>query len=270
MSGNASIIVKMAVRVTLRCNNHIVIATTLDITVSLIILSPGYDMYLGDQCEIRDCTRPDTCLHGECQLDSTCKCFEGWSGDRCDFNICDMVQCPEFSTCRNSTTEPDGYICECRKGFAQTPFGCMSKCVYPKPHCERGDCSLDYRGEPICRCHGTGYHGAQCNLKDCTDDNGHSEALCQSINVDYKCVTNIHNPDVTACTCKWDKCDCEPGMCSNGGKNSFNLTILIFFSSSVRWPKIRKEIEVSHLREKHVINISRNYRETSPVSHLKI
>ena len=125
VSGSASIIVRMVVLVTLHCNNHIAIVTILGITVGSI---ESYSMshtvwliqYLGDQCEIRDCTRPDTCLHGECQLDSTCKCFEGWSGDRCDFNICDMVQCPEFSTCRNSTTEPDGYICECRKGFAQT------------------------------------------------------------------------------------------------------------------------------------------------------
>ena len=52
-------------------------------------------MFLGGRCEIRDCSRPETCEHGECQLDSTCKCFEGWSGDRCEFNICDMVQCPE-------------------------------------------------------------------------------------------------------------------------------------------------------------------------------
>lgn len=65
-----------------------------------------------------------------------------------------------------------------------------------------------------------GYHGAQCTLKDCTDD-AHSEALCQSINVDYKCVTNIHNPDTTACACKWDECDCQPSMCSNGGKEGF-------------------------------------------------
>ena len=36
VSGSALIIVKMAVRVTLRCKNHIVIATILDITVSSI------------------------------------------------------------------------------------------------------------------------------------------------------------------------------------------------------------------------------------------
>ena len=185
-------------------------------------------------------------MHGECQLDSTCKCFEGWSGDHCDFNICDMVQCPEFSACRNSTTEPDGYICECRKGFYQTPFGCMSKCVYDdyfdvfKPYCERGDCSLNHIGEPFCRCHGTGYHGPQCDLKDCTDD---KHAICESVDVDLKCITNIHNPDMTTCACKWDQCECDSDMCSNGGKDRFNLTASYgkWVTVLVMWNKLKFE-----------------------------
>ena len=72
-----------------------------------------------------------------------------------------------------------------------------------------------------------GYHGAQCTLKDCTDD-GHSEQLCQSINVDYKCVSNIRDPDVTACACKWDQCECTASMCSNGGKDGFYDSIPIW------------------------------------------
>ena len=67
----------------------------------------------------------------------------------------------------------------------------------------------------------------QCTLKDCTDDDGHSEQLCQSIDIDLKCVSNIRDPDVTACACKWDQCECTPSMCSNGGKDGFHDSIKI-------------------------------------------
>ncbi len=67
--------------------------------------------YRGDRCESHICQVQSPCLNGgTCVYDGSCICPDGYTGDVCQVDLCDDVQCQHGGHCVEGQ-------CQCQPGF---------------------------------------------------------------------------------------------------------------------------------------------------------
>ncbi|XP_029640218.1 uncharacterized protein LOC115215177 isoform X1 [Octopus sinensis] len=97
-----------------------------------------------------ECT-PDTCHnHGNCTFDTEscnmeCKCESGYTGKKCNHEMCDAMVCVHGSCKKINNVRSK---CQCDDGWIGETcnIGCTRNCLH-------GECFL-HRGEEICACEG--------------------------------------------------------------------------------------------------------------------
>ncbi|XP_047739334.1 low-density lipoprotein receptor-related protein 1 [Hyalella azteca] len=191
---------------------------------------PGY---YGKFCQSFKCS--DICQQGVCTQsatsNATCVCDGGWTGPRCDVDMCIGGKCTSGGksdheckpACRNNgwcvlASGSGKAFCRCPPGFSGST--CENDACYPnnESFCGlKGSCSLNATGSAVCSCP-AGYTGDRCQHSNC-------DAYCIKGNC------NLQLDGRPACSCFWgyigDRCernvsfatvsDCNGVHCENGG-----------------------------------------------------
>jgi hypothetical protein len=117
--------------------------------------------------ELNECNRNGVCIDGKC------RCFTGYSGNKCD-----QITCNRVNNCSGNGQCKEPNVCECKPEFVglfcETPT-CTSlkKCSY------NGVCNINQ----TCTCY-QGYAGSDCSLFNCSQVNECSNAgVCVAPNV---------------------------------------------------------------------------------------
>lgn len=132
-------------------------------------------------CANHECHNNGTCLVSQ-EGAATCLCRNGFTGDRCELDVCSAVPCQNGGVCRSNNGIA---YCECPPAF--TGLLCESNHsdeVTPtcNPECSNGQCVLK-DGQAQCECR-QGFTGANCNVLDvCLGD-----AACSMFGPSAKCV----------------------------------------------------------------------------------
>ncbi|KAJ8711446.1 hypothetical protein PYW07_008688 [Mythimna separata] len=103
------------------------------------------------------------CLRGNCSFNDdglpTCSCDAGYSGNKCQVNLCHGY-CPNNGSCSlNEKNEP---ICQYKGQFEGDRYE-VSPCMN---YCFQGNCSVNDDGLPHCSCN-AGYSGDRCEVNAC-------------------------------------------------------------------------------------------------------
>ncbi|CAJ0958331.1 unnamed protein product, partial [Mesorhabditis belari] len=124
-------------------------------------------------CANVDCLNNGTCVVGS-DGQATCLCQNGFSGSRCQLDICASVPCSNGGKCKaNGSTA----VCEC----SPHTRGILCEQIICEPSCAQGECTL-VDGAPMCQCQ-QGFIGPNCNVIDvCIGD-----AACAVFGENAKC-----------------------------------------------------------------------------------
>uniref|UniRef100_A0A1I7U4N7 EGF-like domain-containing protein n=1 Tax=Caenorhabditis tropicalis TaxID=1561998 RepID=A0A1I7U4N7_9PELO len=133
-------------------------------------------------CANHECHNNGTCLVSQ-EGAATCLCRNGFTGDRCELDVCSSVPCQNGGICRSNNGIA---YCECPPAFtgllcesAHTDEAAAPTC---QPECSNGQCVLK-DGQAQCECR-QGFTGANCNVLDvCLGD-----AACSMFGPAAKCV----------------------------------------------------------------------------------
>ncbi|PIC20694.1 hypothetical protein B9Z55_025802 [Caenorhabditis nigoni] len=133
-------------------------------------------------CANHECHNNGTCLVSQ-EGAATCLCRNGFTGDRCELDVCSAVPCQNGGVCRSNNGIA---YCECPPAFSgllcESAHTDESAAPICNPECSNGQCVLK-DGQPQCECR-QGFTGANCNVLDvCLGD-----AACSMFGPSAKCV----------------------------------------------------------------------------------
>ncbi|CDW59626.1 protein crumbs [Trichuris trichiura] len=174
-----------------------------------------------DLCKKLDCIN-GLCVAKEKVFEVECKCYMGWSGDRCtiDVNECANAGCIN-GYCIDLV---NGYKCECYIGF--TGASCaieLSPCDYVSYDCGKGWCVA--KGKiPFCLCL-PGYTGLHCEqaINKCERDPCVNDGLCV-VNEWMNQFECICGPNYSGLDCSIYNNPCIPSPCKNDASCTINET----------------------------------------------
>ncbi|CAA15516.1 Abnormal pharyngeal pumping eat-20 [Caenorhabditis elegans] len=145
-------------------------------------------------CANHECHNNGTCLVSQ-EGAATCLCRNGFTGDRCELDVCSSVPCQNGGVCRSNNGIA---YCECPPAF--TGLLCESahtdESVAPicRPECSNGQCVFK-DGQAQCECR-QGFTGANCNVLDvCLGD-----AACSMFGPLAKCVLDDNMDKMSSLT----------------------------------------------------------------------
>lgn len=178
--------------------------------------------FIGESCETLICT--DTCNnHGQCIAiqgtnESYCDCDKGWTGSKCDVEIC---YCKNNGTCLNGTTNQ----CNCPTQYTGQLCEIEVNLCSPNPCSNGGECQVEYLNE----------NNKTITILTCKCKEGFIGAFCEiNLNATNPCL--IANPCLNGGSCSFlnfvPSCNCPYGFsgslceyqydcystCLNGGK----------------------------------------------------
>lgn len=145
-------------------------------------------------CANHECHNNGTCLVSQ-EGAATCLCRNGFTGDRCELDVCSSVPCQNGGVCRSNNGIA---YCECLPAFTgllcESAHSEESATPTCKPECSNGQCVLK-DGQAQCECR-QGFTGANCNVLDvCLGD-----AACSMFGPSAKCVLDDNMDNMASLT----------------------------------------------------------------------
>ncbi|KAF1749057.1 hypothetical protein GCK72_025524 [Caenorhabditis remanei] len=133
-------------------------------------------------CANHECHNNGTCLVSQ-EGAATCLCRNGFTGDRCELDVCSAVPCQNGGVCRSGNGRA---YCDCPPAFSgllcESAFSNETTTPICNPECANGQC-VHKDGQTQCECR-QGFTGANCNVLDvCLGD-----AACSMFGPSAKCV----------------------------------------------------------------------------------
>ncbi|XP_061177469.1 fibropellin-3-like [Saccostrea echinata] len=146
-----------------------------ELSVSLSVQSEGYCT----NCDPNPCLNGGTCDESTSHTGSDYKCYcpQGFSGETCEFDVCDSHDC-QNGTCEADESNLRGYRCNCVTGYIGN--NCDVD-VCDDHDCRNGDCEADQssiRGYR-CKCV-TGYIGDNCEVDVCGSNVCQNGGSCEA------------------------------------------------------------------------------------------
>ncbi|KAF0985817.1 hypothetical protein HZS_6585 [Henneguya salminicola] len=93
----------------------------------------------------------------------TCKCIDGWKGEKCDEFYCETPCDINYGTCVGPN------ICQCTVDYKTGKYCNETLCDTNMPQCLNGAPCLVYENEIFCSCNQEKYAGKYCE-KQCSPD----------------------------------------------------------------------------------------------------
>ncbi|CAJ0568969.1 unnamed protein product, partial [Mesorhabditis spiculigera] len=134
---------------------------------------PPAQPFTSGPCAGIECMNNGTCVVGA-DGQATCMCHNGFSGSRCQLDICASVPCGNGGKCQATGSTA---VCQCPPHTT----GILCEQIICEPTCAQGECTL-VEGAPLCQC-SPGFIGPNCNVIDvCIGD-----AACAVFGEHAKC-----------------------------------------------------------------------------------
>uniref|UniRef100_A0A4W3H2C1 Notch receptor 2 n=1 Tax=Callorhinchus milii TaxID=7868 RepID=A0A4W3H2C1_CALMI len=168
-------------------------------------------------CRIPACLNGGTCsvLYAGSQVQSTCTCALGFSGERCETAIpsaCSSKPCQNQATCRLLSLER--YECVCQQGW--TGKTCQRVDACSSQPCLHGATCGNSGSRYTCACT-PGYTGSSCqtDVDECVAGNlCQNGGTCENVPGSYHCHCQA---GFTGGNCESVYVPCSPSPCTNGG-----------------------------------------------------
>jgi len=140
--------------------------------------------------------------HGTCEPSGTgtCTCNVGYSGKKCQFDVCKLNPCKNGGACTLSTSSP-GYTCACTGGH--TGSTCSTGTCQTGACLNSGVCMV-VGGVQMCKCP-IGYSGGTCGTDRCANDGPCESGTCT--------FSTSENTVCTSCTSGYSGILCEADAC---------------------------------------------------------